>query len=127
MARPSSGSAGVSTTSHSGWIPRATASTGSSVAVRSSQATIEPAAWASAANRRASVVRPLEASPRIATPTPRGTPPGPRIASSSVNPVDQTRSAPTCGAPAGAPAGSPASVGSAGRGTVASAPTTSPA
>ena len=44
MARPSSGSAGVTTTSHSGLIPRATASTGSSAAVRSSQATIEPAA-----------------------------------------------------------------------------------
>jgi hypothetical protein len=117
MARPSSGSAGVSTTSHSGWIPRATASTGSSAAVRSSQATMAPAACASAARRSARVVRPLEASPRIDTPMPRGTPPGPRIASSSVKPVDSTRSR----------SGSRSCAGPAGSGTVASAPTTSPA
>ncbi len=124
MARPSSGSAGVRTTSHSGWIPRATASIGSSVEVRSSQATIEPAACASAASRSASVVRPLEAPPRIATPMPRGTPPGPRIASSSAKPVDSTRSWSACrlGAPAGC--GSPSGSAS---GTVARAPTTSPA
>lgn len=85
---PSSGSAGVTTTSHSGLTPRATASTGSSAAARSSQATIDPAACASAASRSASVVRPLEGPPRIATPIPRGTPPGPRIASSSANPVE---------------------------------------
>ena len=125
MARPSSGSAGVTTTSHSGWIPRATASTGSNAAVRSSQATIEPVAWASAASRSASVVRPLEASPRIDTPMPLGTPPGPRIASSSAKPVARIRSRsacrPTPGCP-GAPFGSGASMG-----TVASAPTTSPA
>ena len=118
MARPSSGSAGVSTTSHSGRIPRATASTGSSAAVRSSQATIEPAACASAARRSASVVRPLEASPRSETPMPRGTPPGPRTASSSANPVEKKRawSVPACGVGPGASIG-----------TVARAPTTSPA
>lgn len=142
MARPSSGSAGVTTTSHSGWIPRATASTGSSAAVRSSQATIEPAAWASAASRSASVVRPLEASPRSATPMPRGTPPGPRIASSSANPVERIRSGSACrpapgcrstpgclGCP-GTPLGSGKGLGcgssGASSGTVASAPTTSP-
>lgn len=123
IARPSSGSAGVSTTSHSGRIPRATASTGSSAAVRSSQATIEPAACASATNRSASVVRPLEASPRSNTPMPRGTPPGPRMASSSANPVERIRSGSGCrlGAPR-VSASSGCSIG-----TVASAPTTSPA
>ena len=60
--------------------------------MRSSHATIEPAACASAASRSASVVRPLDTSPRSATPIPRGTPPGPRIASSSANPVERTRS-----------------------------------
>lgn len=113
--RPSSASAGVRTTSHSGLIPRDTASTGSSAAARSSQATIEPAACASAASRSASVVRPLEWSPRSATPIPRGTPPGPRTASSSRNPVEKTRSGSTWGCAPGAS-----------RGTVASAPTTSP-
>jgi len=115
MDRPSSGSAGVRTTSHSGLIPRATTSTGSSAAARSSQATIEPAAWAAAASRSASVVRPLDRSPRSATPMPRGTPPGPRMASSSAKPVERTRSESGCGR---APSSS---------GTVASAPTTSPA
>jgi len=118
IARPSSGSAGVSTTSHSGRIPRATASTGSSAAARSSQATMEPAACASAASRSASVVRPLDASPRSDTPMPRGRPPGPRIASSSANPVEKIRSGST-----------PRLVTSSGSssGTVARAPTTSPA
>jgi hypothetical protein len=114
--RPSSASAGVSTTSHSGLTPRATTSTGSRAAARSSQATIEPAACAAAASRSASVVRPLDASPRSATPMPRGTPPGPRMASSSANPVETTRSKSGCGI---APPSS--------SGTVASAPTTSPA
>ena len=114
--RPSSGSAGVRTTSHSGLIPRATTSTGSSAAARSSQATIEPAACAAAASRSASVVRPLDRSPRSATPMPRGTPPGPRMASSSAKPVERTRSRSGCGS---APSDS--------SGTVASAPTTSPA
>ena len=49
-------------------------------------------AWASAASRRTSVVRPLEPSPRIATLAERGRPPGPRIASSAANPVWMTRS-----------------------------------
>ena len=123
IARPSSGSAGVSTTSHSGWIPRATASTGSRASVRSSQATMAPAACASAASRSASVVRPLEASPRSDMPIPRGRPPGPRIASSSAKPVEKIRSA--SGWWLGALRGS-ASPG-APSGTVASAPTTSPA
>lgn len=118
IAIPSSASAGVTTTSHSGRTPRLTASIGSNAAARSSQATIAPAAWASAASRRASVVRPLERSPRSSTPTPRGTPPGPRIASSAANPVDSTRarSGSACGA----------GIAGAESGTVASAPTTSP-
>ena len=116
IERPSSASAGVTTTSHSGLIPRATTSTGSSAAARSSQATMEPAAWAAAASRSARVVRPLDASPRRATPMPRGTPPGPRMASSSAKPVEKTRSGSGCGREA------PSS-----RGTVASAPITSPA
>jgi len=115
IAIPSSASAGVTTTSHSGRMPRATASTGSNAAARSSQATIAPAAWASATSRRASVVRPLERSPRSSTPIPRGTPPGPRIASSAANPVDNTR----------ARSGSACGARTAGTGTVASAPTTS--
>jgi len=115
IARPSWGSAGVTTTSHSSSIPRATASTGSSAAARSSHATIAPPACASAASRSASVVRPLEASPRSATPIPRGTPPGPRIASSSAKPVEKTRSGSGRGASRGTSSG-----------TVASAPTTSP-
>jgi hypothetical protein len=115
IARPSWGSAGVTTTSQASSTPRATASIGSSAAARSSHATIAPAACASAASRSASVVRPLEASPRSATPIPRGTPPGPRIASSSAKPVEKTRSR----------SGRDSGIG-ASSGTVASAPTTSP-
>ena len=89
--RLSSRSAGVRTTSHSGRTPRVTASTGSSAAARSSQATIAPLAWASAASRRASVVRPLEGSPRKAANVPRGIPAGPRMASSATKPVEWTR------------------------------------
>ena len=92
MARPSSSVSGVMTTSHSSRMPRATASTGSKLRDRSSQATIEPGACASAASRRTSVVRPLEPSPRIATLAERGRPPGPRIASSAAKPVWMTRS-----------------------------------
>ena len=92
MASPSSSVSGVMTTSHSSWTPRATASTGSKLRDRSSQATIEPWAWASAASRRTSVVRPLDPSPRIATLADRGRPPGPRIASSAAKPVWMTRS-----------------------------------
>ena len=116
IAIPSSASAGVTTTSHSGRTPRATASTGSNAVARSSQATMAPAAWASAASRRASVVRPLERSPRSSTPIPRGTPPGPRIASSAAKPVGSTR----------ARSGSAPGAGTAGSGVVASAPITSP-
>ncbi len=145
IARPSSGPAGVRTTSHSGRMPRATASTGSNAAARSSQATMAPPAWASAASRRASVVRPLERSPLSARPIPRGSPPGPRMASSSANPVETTRAGSALGTSAGravaragsgAKAGFPSSAGSApsagsaasaGSGAIASAPTTSPA
>lgn len=88
MARPSSGSAGVSTTSHSSCMPRATASTGSKAPARSSQATMAPLTWASAASRRASVVRPLDRSPRNERPIPRGRPPDPRITSSAGKPVE---------------------------------------
>lgn len=91
MARPSSRVDGVMTTSHSSRMPRATASTGSNVRARSSQATTEPLAWASAASRRVRVVRPLDPSPRMATLAERGRPPGPRIASSAANPVRTIR------------------------------------
>ena len=92
MLRPSSRLAGVMTTSHSRRMPRATASTGSKLRDRSSQATTEPWACASAATRRLSVVRPLEPSPRIATLADSGRPPGPRMASSAAKPVRMTRS-----------------------------------
>ncbi len=82
---------GVSTTSHSGRTPRATASTGSNARARSSQATIDPAACASAATRRATVVLPDDASPCNATVAARGRPPVPRMASSAANPVGTTR------------------------------------
>ena len=124
ITNPSSGSAGVTTTSHAGSMPRATASTGSSAAARSSQATIPPAACVSAASRRASVVRPLEASPRIDTPMPRGTPPGPRIESSSANPVEKTFAGSAAGAVAGTSRAPGSASSSAGSGTVASAPIT---
>ncbi len=89
---PSSRLAGVMTTSHSSRTPRATASTGSKLRERSSQATTEPCAWASATTRSERVVRPLEPSPRIATLADLGRPPGPRIASSAAKPVWMTRS-----------------------------------
>ena len=92
MLSPSSRLAGVMTTSHSSRMPRATASTGSKLRERSSQATTDPAVCASAATRRARVVRPLDPSPRIATLADRGRPPGPRIASSVAKPVGMTRS-----------------------------------
>jgi hypothetical protein len=92
IERPSSRLAGVMTTSHSSRTPRATASTGSKLRERSSQATTEPCAWASATTRSERVVRPLEPSPRIATLADFGRPPGPRIASSAAKPVRMTRS-----------------------------------
>ena len=92
MLSPSSRLAGVMTTSHSSRMPRATASTGSKLRERSSQATTDPAVCASAATRRARVVRPLDPSPRSATLADLGKPPGPRIASSAANPVWMTRS-----------------------------------
>lgn len=115
IERPSSRSCGVTTTSHGNRTPRATASRGSKLRPMSSQAAIDPAACASAIRRRASVVLPLDPSPRRARPVLRGTPPGPRIASSAGKPVETTPSA-----------GGGAPSGSLGRGTVASEPTTSP-
>ncbi len=97
---PSSRLVGVMTTSHSRRMPRAAASTGSKLRDRSSQATTEPCAWASAATRSASVVRPLEPSPRMATLAEVGRPPGPRMASRAANPVWMIRS-PGSGASAG--------------------------
>ena len=91
IARASSRSCGARTTSHSGVTPRATASTGSKARARSSHATIAPPAWASAATRSATVVRPDEGWPRSATVAARGSPPVPRIASSAANPVGTTR------------------------------------
>ena len=117
--RPSSRLAGVMTTSHSRRMPRATASTGSKLRERSSQATTDPADCASAAVRSASVVRPLEPSPRIATLAERGRPPGPRIASSAAKPVRMTRSSAS-----GAVAGVSTSGDSPGAGASASAPMT---
>ena len=112
MARPSSRVSGVITTSHSRRTPRATASTGSKVRARSSQATTEPAPWASATSRSARVVRPLEPSPRMATLADRGRPPGPRMASRLANPVGMTRSSGRA-AGRGPPSGSDPSSGSA--------------
>ena len=91
MASASSRSTGVRTTSHSGRTPRATASTGSNARARSSHATIAPPAWASAAVRSATVVRPEDAAPRSATVASRGRPPGPRMASRAANPVETIR------------------------------------
>jgi hypothetical protein len=91
MESPWSGESGVTTASQSGVTPRAQASTGSKLRTRSSQATISPAAWASAAIRSASVAAPLEAVPRRATLAVRGKPPGPRMASSPAKPVETVR------------------------------------
>ena len=125
MARPSSSVSGVMTTSHSSWTPRATASTGSKVRARSSQATTPPAPWASATRRIASVVRPLEPSPRIATLAERGRPPGPRIASRLANPVGMTRSRSGASTGIGRAAASSSSAASgAGAAASASDPTT---
>jgi hypothetical protein len=122
IERPSSRLAGVMTTSHSRRTPRATASTGSKLRERSSQATTEPPAWASATTRSESVVRPLEPSPRIATLADFGSPPGPRIASSAAKPVWMTRSSSRRpGSYRGASAWSDATAGSGAR---ASAPMT---
>ena len=125
--RPSSRVSGVRTTSQSRRTPRATASTGSRARARSSQATIAPSAWASAATRRARVVAPDDGKPRRVTPALRGSPPGPRIASRAGKPVRTIRSTPVRGSPGAAGKGASSggsSGGSAGSGTVASAPTT---
>ncbi len=112
IAMPSSGVSGWRTTSHSRRIPRATASTGSRLRARSTQAAIAPPAWASATSRRATVVWPLEGWPHRATAASRGTPPGPRIASSAAKPVPTTR------------AGSAARGSSSNSGAIASEPMT---
>jgi len=140
--RPSSSVSGVRTMSQSSRTPRATASTGSRARARSSQATIAPSTWASAARRRARVVLPELASPRTATLALRGRPPGPRMASSAGKPVRTIRSTPWLpgsgvsrwggdSPESGRPAGSGDSPGNAssgstssGNGTVASAPST---
>ena len=121
IERPSSRVSGGRTTSQSRRMPRATASTGSRARARSSQATIAPSAWASAVTRRARVVAPDDGAPRRVTLALRGRPPGPMIASSAGKPVRTIRSTPVRGSAAGA---SSTSGGSAGSGTVASAPTT---
>jgi hypothetical protein len=108
---PSSRLWGVMTTSHSSRIPRLTASTGSKLRDRSSQATTDPAAWASAATRSARVVRPLEPSPRMATLAERGRPPGPRIASSAGKPVRMTRSSGSAAGAGAIPSGDGAAAG----------------
>jgi len=87
----SSRSAGVSTTSHSGTTPRASASTVSKARARSSQATIAPVACARATERNATVVLPDDAPPRSATALARGNPPVPSRASNAANPVGTTR------------------------------------
>ena len=119
----------MSTTSHSGRTPRLTASTGSKARARSSHATIEPAACASAASRSASVVLPELASPRSATVADRGSPPVPRMASSAANPVGTTRpSASSAGRPgrdeAGANGDGPGSATGPGSGSSASGAST---
>lgn len=119
-------SAGVRTTSHSGLMPRATASTGSNALARSSHATIAPPACASAANRSATVVLPEEASPRSATVAERGRPPVPRTASSAANPVETTRPSRSAAGVAGVATASPTG-SSSGIGFRASAPSTIPA
>jgi hypothetical protein len=119
---PSSRVSGVRTTSQSSRTPRATASTGSRARARSSQATIAPSTWASATSRRARVVAPDDGVPLSATLALRGRPPGPRIASRAGKPVRMIRSTPVRGSAAGASSGNRS--GSAGSGTVASAPTT---
>ena len=70
--------------------PRATASMGSKARPRSSHATMAPAPWASAMQRSASVVLPLERSPRMAVLDSLGSPPEPITASRTGKPVETT-------------------------------------
>ena len=121
--RPSSSVSGVRTMSQSSRTPRATASTGSRARARSSQATIAPSTWASAARRSARVVLPELASPRTATLALRGRPPGPRIASSAGKPVRTIRSTPwLAGSGVSWWSGAGSGASSAGSGAIASAP-----
>lgn len=91
-AKPSAGSAGRRITSQRRSTPRQTASKGSRAPVRSRYAAMEPLAWASARQRRARVVLPLEASPRMVALACRGSPPVPSTASRSGKPVETTSS-----------------------------------
>ena len=54
---------------------------------------MSPLAWASAAQRSASVVLPLEGPPRTTTLASAGSPEGPRMASSAGKPVEMTPAA----------------------------------
>jgi hypothetical protein len=109
IVSPSSRSSGTSAMSHSRLTPRATASIGSRLRARSTQAPIPPAAWASARSRSASVVVPDEPSPRTASAAVRGTPPGPRIASSAAKPVEMIRPSPSSETPSSSASGTAAS------------------
>ncbi len=91
IASPSSRESGTRTASHSRRTPRATASTGSRLRARSTQATRAPPAWASATVRRARVVAPLDPLPRRTTVPARGRPPTASSASSSGKPVEMRR------------------------------------
>ena len=99
IASASSTESGTSTASHSRSMPRATASTGSRLRARSTQATRAPPAWASATVRRARVVAPLDPLPRRTTVPARGRPPDASSASSSGKPVEMRRSTPPSGSP----------------------------
>ncbi len=99
IASASSTESGTRTASHSRRTPRATASTGSRLRARSTQATRAPPAWASATVRRARVVAPLDPMPRRTTVPARGRPPAVSSASSSGKPVEMRRSTPPSGSP----------------------------
>jgi hypothetical protein len=123
---PSPISAGRRTTSQRRSTPRAAASSGSKVRPPSSQATMPPAACASATERSASVVLPDEASPRSVAPARRGRPPVPRSASRAGKPVETlsvvgSAAEPGFGLRVGTVVGS-ASASSSGRGARARAP-----
>jgi len=99
IASASSTESGTRTASHSRSTPRATASTGSRLRARSTQATRAPPAWASATVRRARVVAPLDPLPRRTTVPARGRPPAASNASRSGKPVEMRRSTPASGSP----------------------------
>ena len=127
IASASSIESGTRTASHSRRTPRATASTGSRLRARSTQATRAPPAWASATVRRARVVVPLDPLPRRTTVPARGRPPDASSASRSGKPVEMRRSTLPSGPPGScriagagagwAPPGRGTSAGRAGSGT----------